>query len=70
MVGKSSGQQLDQALARQKATKQAREVALARTLGLEQSLATAKRTLQQTKEAPRLLAPALLRWIGNPELAI
>ena len=48
---KSSGQQLDQALAKEKTARQAREAAAAHICGLEQSLETARRTFQQAKEA-------------------
>ena len=48
---KSSGQQLDQALAKEKLARQAREAAATHIQGLEQSLETARRTFQQAKEA-------------------
>ena len=46
-----AGQQLDQALSREKGTRQAREAAEKHVAGLEKSLASARATLEQAKHA-------------------
>ena len=49
-----AGQQLDQALARERSAKQAREAAEKHVVGLEQSLAMARASLQQTQHTEEL----------------
>ena len=76
MMGrKSSGQHLDQALAKEKTARQARKAAAPHTQGLESSLEIAERTFQEAKEeedsaaaAETTRIQARLAEIGVPAL--
>ena len=58
---KSSGQQLDQALAKENAARMTREAAATRILGLEKSLETARCPFQQAQEAEKIAVGEIAR---------